>query len=280
MLKRISRAALHRARALAGRFGYRPAPELVRCGIHPLAVPLAPDERKGWKPYPLFRGRTRNCSWFSCHASVLTGGNRPHPPHTHEEEELLLLLAGEADLVLPRRAESGDGERLRLRPGQFVYYPPLFPHTLEAVGDQPANYLMFKWSCRERGPAGDRLSFGHFEPAKPPVKEGRRNGFHSQVLFQGPTPYLRKLHCHATVLEPGGGYEPHVDRHDVAILMLEGECETLGQRLRPHGVAFYGAGESHGMRNPTDTNVYYVVFEFHGSYKPSAWTRMIGKLRS
>jgi hypothetical protein len=51
----------------------------------------------------------------------------------------------------------------------------------------------------------------------------------------------------------------------VAIIVLEGEVESLGKRVRPHSVIFYGAGEPHGMRNPGGSIARYAVFEFHGS---------------
>jgi mannose-6-phosphate isomerase-like protein (cupin superfamily) len=113
--------------------------------IEPVGVPLAPDEQKGWKPYYLFRGLTRDETYLSCHVSVLTAGHSPHPPHTHKEEELLLVLAGEVDLTLPQLASDRQGRPWRLQTGQFVYYPAEFPHTLTSASSAPANYLMFKW---------------------------------------------------------------------------------------------------------------------------------------
>jgi redox-sensitive bicupin YhaK (pirin superfamily) len=59
-----------------------------------------------------------------------------------------------------------------------------------------------------------------------------------------------------------------VDAYDVAIIVLEGEVETLGQRVAPHGVIFYAAGEAHGLSNPGTTTARYLVFEFHGSRTP------------
>jgi quercetin dioxygenase-like cupin family protein len=234
--------------------------------IHPLRLPIEPDPEKGWKPYPAFRGSTADVASLSCHASVLVQGRSPHPPHTHVEEELLLLLSGEVELDLAENA------RLPLRPGEFVYYPAGFAHTLETKSAEPAAYLMFKW----RGEAtadGEALSHSRFETAG----ESRR-------LFEGPTLYLRKLHSHLTVLEPGGGYEPHRDAYDIAIVVLEGELETIGGRAEPHDVIFYRAGEPHGMRNVGGDVARYVVFEFHGRTSiatgaPSSARILLEKLR-
>jgi quercetin dioxygenase-like cupin family protein len=214
--------------------------------IHPLRLPLDLDEQTGWKPYAAFKGSTADLAVLSCHTSVLLTDRSPHPPHTHAEEELLLLLAGEAELDLPERGP------MPLAPGEFVYYPTGFAHTLRTTSAEPATYLMLKWRG-EATPSEDNLPFGRFET----VGESR-------VLIDGPTRYLRKLQSHVTVLQPGDGYEPHADSYDVAIVMLEGEVETIGGRAVPNDVIFYRAGEPHGMRNVGAGPARYVVFEFHG----------------
>jgi hypothetical protein len=67
-----------------------------------------------------------------------------------------------------------------------------------------------------------------------------------------------------TTLQPGAGYEPHVDAYDVGIVVLDGTIETLGERVEPHGVVYYAGGEPHGMHNPGDVPAVYLVFEFQG----------------
>lgn len=228
--------------------------------IYPLQIPLNPDTAKGWKPYPIFAGSTGGLRLLTCHASTLTQGQCPHPPHTHDEEELLLMLAGDADLILPANSNG----RMRLGPGQFVYYPAHFAHTLETVSEDAANYLMFKWYAGKTG-SDSPLAFGQFDISDYAENESARDDFCPNLVFEGPTAYLRKLHCHISTLAPFSGYEPHIDAYDVAIIVLQGEVETLGERIGPHGVIFYPAGEPHGMYNPGQHPAQYIVFEFHGS---------------
>jgi len=45
---------------------------------------------------------------------------------------------------------------------------------------------------------------------------------------------------------------------------MEGAVETIGHRLEPADLAFFPAGEAHGIHNPGDVPARYVVFEFHG----------------
>jgi quercetin dioxygenase-like cupin family protein len=224
--------------------------------VYQVVIPLNPDHEKGWKPYSILAGETANLAMVSCHASVLIPNRSPHrTPQIHDEEEVVLLLAGELDLTLP-----SEGGRHRLTPGEFAYYPSGFPHTLETVSDEPANYLILKW--RADAVSRDQpLPYQCFGTSRHPQVE---DGFRSQLLFEGPTEHLRKLHCHLTTLTPGAGYEPHVDAYDVAIIVLEGEVETLGERVGPYGVIFYASGEAHGMSNPGQGVASYLVFEFHG----------------
>jgi quercetin dioxygenase-like cupin family protein len=233
--------------------------------IHPLAVPLAPDPTEPWKPYPLFNGATADIQNLTCHASTLKHKQCPHPPHRHIEEEILLVLAGEVDVILPDTADAAGNDRHRLKRGQFVYYPSNFAHTLETVSTEPANYIMFKWDTDSRETGTSPLKFGQFDalPAAPQPEVGA--GFRLGHLLEGPTECLRKLQAHVSTLAPGAGYPPHVDAYDVAIIVLEGEVETLGQRVTPHGVIFYAAGEPHGMSNSGATPARYLVMEFHGS---------------
>jgi MoaA/NifB/PqqE/SkfB family radical SAM enzyme/quercetin dioxygenase-like cupin family protein len=232
-------------------------------GIYPLEIPLLPDLQVGWKPYPIFRGSTKCLRDLSCHVSVLIQDRCPHPPHKHKEEELLLLLSGEIDLILSNGQLPNKNLRTRLKAGQFVYYPADFGHTLQTVSETPANYLMFKWSAKSRK-NDSALTFGQFDMLDPVKDSEVGDGFRTRLVFEGQTVYLQKLHCHSSTLTPGAGYDPHIDPYDVAIILLEGEVETLGERVGRPSVIFYAAGEPHGMRNPNDTIAKYVVFAFHG----------------
>ncbi len=229
-----------------------------------LDLPLEPHETEGWKPYFLFHGSTPELNKLSCHVSVLKQGHCPHPPHTHDEEELLMLLSGEVLLTLPDAEGGGESRQRRLTPGQFVYYPLDFRHTLTCQSEEPANYLMFKWQNLSRS-SGPDLAFGHFDMFQSSIGSEFEPGFHAQMVFEGSTPYLRKLHCHTSTLMPAAGYEPHVDEHDVGIVVLEGEVELLGKRVGPYSVVFCPSGEPHGIYNPGDVVAKYVVFEFHGN---------------
>jgi quercetin dioxygenase-like cupin family protein len=226
-----------------------------------------------WRPYPLFSGRTLTHDDMACHYSLLSPGHSPHPPHTHVEEEILIVLTGEADILIADGPQP-DGARVeRLRPGSFVYYPAYQHHTIRNCPESPVAYLMFKWRTESKKPQHVLgTTFYHFDGENRP---GRAEGFAPRLLFESPTAHLGKLHAHITDLQPGAGYPPHADSYDVAIVVLSGQVETLGQRVEPFSVIYYSAGEMHGMKNVGDTVARYLVFEFHGRPVEQALTENI-----
>ncbi len=249
------------------------APPLPQRGSRPfvstfvktLDLPLGEDVRRGWKPYPIFRGPTACMQDLSCHVSVLSPGMTPHEPHAHDEEELLVVLSGEAELVI---VDDQSTERIqKIEHGQFIYYPAQQTHTIRNPGSRPVTYLMFKWTSAYSGRGRTALNTSFFEYGGRPADSSRagREGFSPHRIFEGPTRYLQKLQGHFTTLAPGHGYPPHVDAYDVAILTMTGTVETLGRRLGPHSVVFYAAGEPHGMKSVGEDTATYLVFEFHGA---------------
>jgi len=234
-------------------------PMISTC-IRSLELPL--DERPGggWKPHGLFKGVTSNIDDMRCHAAVLSPGHSPHPPHSHQEEELLIVLDGEAELLLADEPSYEGARPKHVGPGDFAYYPAFQHHTIRNNGSVPVTYLMFKWYVEAAQPSTNPLSTNFYSIEEAPSEESK--GFVTKKLFEGPTNLLGRLQCHVTRLEAGAGYAPHVDAHDVAILILSGRVETLGQEVGPLGVIYYSAGQKHGMRNIGDEPAHYLVFEF------------------
>ena len=223
-----------------------------------LELPL-PQDPSGFRPHPLFRGVTANLSALGCHVSTLVPGVSPHEPHLHDEEEILIMLAGEAEVLF----DDAAGRRTRrVTPGVLTYYPAGRAHTIRALGDEPAQYLMFKWTGPSREVAGRLDAAAHVFTNLQPGNDG---GFRSAVLFEGATTYLAKLHCHLTVLDPGGGYAQHVDAHDLAIVLLEGTVTTVGITISAPAVIFSSGGIPHGMQSAADSPARYLVLEFHGN---------------
>jgi len=231
--------------------------------IRRLQLPLAEQPGGGWRRYPLLRGSTAAVDSMSCHAAVLSPGFSPHPPHAHADEELLILLSGEADLLVADRPSYEGARPLHVTAGDFAYYPPGQHHTIRNAGDAPVTYMMFRWRTGGGASAAERLGATLFR-APAPAEPRQGQGFAIARVLSAPTRWLRKLNCHMSRLEPGAGYAPHADPYDVAIIVRSGRIFTLGREVGPGGVIYCSAGELHGMRNIGDEPAHYMVFEFHG----------------
>jgi mannose-6-phosphate isomerase-like protein (cupin superfamily) len=233
--------------------------------IDPLNLPLRENTTTGWQPTPVFCGSTSSLDYLECHVSVLSRGASPHDMHAHIEEELLIVLAGEADLLM--LDDDRQVSRHHVGRGACAYYPAFQPHTIDNAGSPRASYLMLKWAASRNASGVSELrrclrsvNCGDFTSGP----------FSWTRLFEGPTRHLEKLHCHATALDPGGGYDAHADPYDVVIVTFEGEVLTAGRTVGPNSVIYSAAGQPHDMRNVGRRRARYLVFELHGSGRKRA----------
>lgn len=229
--------------------------------VCPVTFSALLDIGKGSRDNGVFAGATRGISRLSCHVTTQTTGTRPHPVHSHKEEEILLLVAGELEVIAPEVHSVEGNERVALRPGQIVYYPAFFPHTVETTSEEPAKYIALEWFNRRRTHASAVKRFGVFDVD---FDEDVADGFSSRLAFREPTRYLKKLQCHTTVAAPGKGQASHSDEYDVVLALMQGEIQTLGDQARAYDVVLYAADELHGMLNARQETARLVAFELHG----------------
>lgn len=233
----------------------------ITSNIYDLKIPLSLSKDEKFKFFPIFSGITDGLLEFSCHLSTHAKGHSPHDPHTHNEEEILFLLSGSINLIHPDSNDLIKNENMDLKEGQFVYYPAHFSHTFIATSNIPANCLALQWKTNSKN-KNSGLNLNYFSvPDNLDNKENKK--FLIKTLFEDSTLYLEKLHCHTSVISPGGGIKTHRDIYDVVSIMLEGEVETLGKKVTPYDVIFYPTGKPHGISNRGDNIAREVVFEFH-----------------
>ena len=240
---------------------------------HVVDVNACTEPGHSYRAFHLFQGRTPNLTKLAVHYSVLDPGGQPHPPHRHVDEELLMVLKGSANL---RYDEDREVKDHIVQAGEGVFYPSFHRHTISNPSQEPIVYLMFKWVSRgsKGGRGGKGVGYGGpqmdvlgLQRLKVPALEGElesEEGFQPKRAFKERTHQLRALEAHVSTLLPEGGYAAHDDRHDVALLVFEGEIQVNGQKLGAHTLHFIPAGESHDMRNPSTQIARYLVIEFHG----------------
>lgn len=87
----------------------------------------------------LIRMPTATLDELEMHVTTLNPGTTSHPPHTHPNEELVIIREGTVEVL------SG-GVWKRLGPGSIIFNASNSPHALRNVGDTPTTYHVINWS--------------------------------------------------------------------------------------------------------------------------------------
>ncbi len=232
-----------------------------------LSALTAVSDGKPWTPYPLIMGRTAAVGRLGAHFSLLQPGHSPHEAHAHVEEEILIVIDGDADIILPVTQTDPAPAIQRLKPGDFAYYPAYRWHTIRNSSAKPIVYLMFKWRGTSLG-LTPHAAAGVFLDGNESVSTGKP--FQTKLVFEGATHFLNKLHVHRSVLLPGGGYEPHADPYDVLIVLFQGTVRTMGRTMTAPAFFYHPAGSLHGIRALGERPARYLAVEMHGAEERDA----------
>lgn len=249
-----------------------PPGRLVPNDIHPLP-PLPIEAVLPWAALPHFDGPLPDIARIESHSSVLAPGASPHPLHSHADEELLVVVAGEAELAMADDGAGTNIRRERMGPGDFAWYPAHRFHTITNNSPAPVLYTMFKWLGPKASTA--RVRKADFFHAGEQLRRQPGTGAPQAGIFDTPTRWLSRLHAHVTVMPEGTGYDAHADSHHVAIVLIEGMVQTLGRTVAAPAVLFHPAGRQHGLRALGPGPARYVVFEFEGRAPPAGRGRAL-----
>jgi quercetin dioxygenase-like cupin family protein len=201
---------------------------------------------------------------FECHISVLNSSQTSHPPHTHPQEELIILREGTLDV-------NANGVPRRVGPGAFFFFRSNNPHNVSNNGAGPAKYFVFNFAtARTRTPpaigaptAAGELGSTVLDWADLPV-QANKNGERREVV-NSPTATLANLEVHVTTLNPGlAPHAPHHHPDDEFILVKEGAVDVFingkTETAGPGDIAFFSSNDEHGLKNNgTVPATYYVM---------------------
>ena len=85
-----------------------------------------------------FNRATANCSKHEMHVTTLNEGLPSHAPHEHAEEEIILLLKGNATMNV-------GGKDYPMSPGDFVFAASHDFHGIRNSGKGQCEYFAFQW---------------------------------------------------------------------------------------------------------------------------------------
>ena len=83
-------------------------------------------------------GDTPGSSKFVTGRLVLDAGKTPHPPHTHPEEEIMVVTEGGGEIVV-------EGKFTKVGPGSMMYCAAGKLHGVKNTGTQPLLFYFYKW---------------------------------------------------------------------------------------------------------------------------------------
>lgn len=221
------------------------------------------DESQKWRRHHLFRGRSLIHACLQAHVSVLQPGHSPHPPHTHIDEELLIVLQGEAELILTGPNIKQESTIRKLLPGDFSYYPAKQAHTIRASGFTQLTYLMFRWSSV--GTVNHNFLETSIIKGREAAEGLPARSMQTELQIEGPTQHLTRLHSHWSHVGFLGGYKAHRDSHDVSLVLISGRVLSGCKFVSAPAVLYFPAGSKHGLRGMSFEPAEYLAFEWHGS---------------
>ena len=83
-------------------------------------------------------GDTPSSAKFVTGRFVLDPGKTPHAPHTHVEEEVMIVESGTGEIFC-------DGKTTKVGPGSVMYTTPNVSHGIVNTGDSPIVFYFVKW---------------------------------------------------------------------------------------------------------------------------------------
>ena len=119
----------------------RPAPDglLMKSALFTWeSVPETPTQQGARRT--VFAAPTATLDELEYHTTTLKPGGSPHAPHTHKNEELLIIKAGEVEAYV-------NGEWRPAPTGSLVFFASMVPHTVRNTGTVPATYHVVNWAA-------------------------------------------------------------------------------------------------------------------------------------
>ena len=85
------------------------------------------------------RQPTRTLDELEMHITTLNPHTASHKPHTHPNEEMVILKEGTLQAHV-------NGREIVVGPGSVLFFASMQPHAVQNVGDTPATYFVINWA--------------------------------------------------------------------------------------------------------------------------------------
>jgi len=132
-------------RSLAAQAGQQQMPALQSAVFDWNAIPATPTKVGSVRQF--VKGPTATLEQLEIHVTTLNAGETSHPPHSHPNEELVIVREGTVEALV-------QGEWKRVGPGSVVFNASNQLHGLRNVGAGPATYYVINWTTAVTPKAG------------------------------------------------------------------------------------------------------------------------------
>jgi quercetin dioxygenase-like cupin family protein len=160
-MKKSSIAALAFGAGLAAAAAVRAAPPLLGSSTLSWEQIEASGNSTTGLSHRFFQNPTATLDELEMHVTHLPPGKSPHPPHTHPEEELVIIKEGTLEAMQA-------GKTRRMGPGSVIFQASNQLHGVRNVGETTAIYYVVRW--RSPGMATARAAQRDAGAAPPPRK--------------------------------------------------------------------------------------------------------------
>jgi len=204
----------------------------------------------------VLEGKTFALEYFEIHASTLEPGKAPHPPHTHaDQEELMIVKEGQVKITIA-------GQSKILGPGSIAFAMPGDEHGIENAGKTIATYYILKYKGKLPMDAGSSFMVDWNELKTNNTGKGYRRDFFNKATSQ-----LAQFEMHTTALNKDSvSHAPHTHVQEEIILIIRGNVTMhIDGKLYPASagdLVFLSSGIPHALMNTGKEQCEYFAFQW------------------
>ena len=85
---------------------------------------------------------TRTLEKLEMHITTLNPHTASHPPHTHPNEEMVIVKEGTLQAHV-------NGKEIVVTAGGVLFYASMQPHAVQNIGATPATYYVINWATEK-----------------------------------------------------------------------------------------------------------------------------------
>jgi quercetin dioxygenase-like cupin family protein len=100
---------------------------------------LTPKKTEVGERREVVQQRTRTLDELEMHITTLNPHTASHAPHTHPNEEMVILKEGTLQAQV-------NGREVVVPAGGVLFFASMQPHAVQNVGDTPATYYVINWA--------------------------------------------------------------------------------------------------------------------------------------